>query len=218
MMIRSIALVAGAAFTLGACDVAETFGIGREGPDEFAVLRHAPLSVPPDFRLRPPEPGAVRPQEQPRRESARQTLTGAGGSGGAAKSAGETALLSKMGGAKVDSSFRRRIDEETAEIARKNRRLLDDLIFWGRSRDACDRRRCPGGEQAAARERGPGQAAHRGRDADHPAPVGRRDVDGAGRPPLPAGPFALFRHHRDRRFRARARRDGRGAGRTAPRL
>ena len=130
MTIRSIALAAGAAFALGACDVAQTLGIDREGPDEFAVLRHAPLTVPPDFRLRPPEPGTVRPQEQPRRESARQTLTGTGGSGGAAKSAGETALLSKMGGAKVDSSFRRRIDEETAEIARKNRRLLDDLIFW----------------------------------------------------------------------------------------
>ena len=130
MTIRSIALVAGAAFALGACDVAQTLGIDREGPDEFAVLRHAPLTVPPDFRLRPPEPGTVRPQEQPRRESARQTLTGAGGSGSAAKSAGETALLSKMDGAKVDSSFRRRIDEETAELARKNRRLLDDLIFW----------------------------------------------------------------------------------------
>ena len=130
MMMRSIALLAGAAFALGACDVARTLGIDRQGPDEFAVLRHAPLTVPPDFRLRPPEPGKVRPQELPPRESTRQALTGAAGGGAAARSAGESALLSKMGGAKVDSSFRQRIDEETAEIARKNRRLLDDLIFW----------------------------------------------------------------------------------------
>ena len=130
MTIRSIALVAGAVFALGACDVARTLGIDREGPDEFAVLRHAPLTVPPDFRLRPPEPGTVRPQELPPRESTRQALTGAGASEAAARSAGESALLTKMGGAKVDSSFRRRVDEETAEIARKNRRLLDDLIFW----------------------------------------------------------------------------------------
>ena len=131
MIMRSIALVAGAVFALTACDVAGTLGIDRQGPDEFAVLRHAPLTVPPDFRLRPPDPGAVRPQDLPQRESARQTLTGAGRSeGAAAQSAGESALLSKMGGARVDSNFRRRIDEETAEIARKNRRLLDDLIFW----------------------------------------------------------------------------------------
>ena len=130
MRIRSLALVAGAAVALGACDVARTLGIDREGPDEFAVLRHAPLTVPPDFRLRPPEPGTVRPQELPPREGARQALTGAGAGEAAARSEGESALLTKMGGVKVDSSFRRRIDKETAEIARKNRRLLDDLIFW----------------------------------------------------------------------------------------
>ena len=130
MTIRSLALVAGAVFALGACDVARTLGIDREGPDEFAVLRHAPLTVPPDFRLRPPEPGAVRPQELAPRESTRQTLTGGTASEGAERSAGESVLLSKMGGAQVDSSFRQRIDKETAEIAAKNRRLLDDLIFW----------------------------------------------------------------------------------------
>ena len=33
-------------------------------PDEFAVESRAPLTVPPDFDLRPPEPGAPRPQEK----------------------------------------------------------------------------------------------------------------------------------------------------------
>ncbi len=130
MTIRTIALLAGAAFALGACDVARTLGLEREGPDEFQVLSHAPLTLPPDYRLRPPDPGAVRPQQVAPRDSARQTLTGGEAGGAAARSAGESALLSKVGGAQVDSSFRRRIDEETAEIAEKNRRLLDDLIFW----------------------------------------------------------------------------------------
>ena len=129
MTIRSITLVAGAALALGACDVAKTLGIDREGPDEFQVLRRAPLTVPPDFRLRPPSPGAVRPQEQPPRDRTRQALAGAG-SATETRSDGESALVAKTGGVKVDSSFRRRIDEETAEIAEKNRRLLDDLIFW----------------------------------------------------------------------------------------
>lgn len=35
----------------------------RERPDEFAVQRQAPLVVPPDFALQPPQPGAPRPAE-----------------------------------------------------------------------------------------------------------------------------------------------------------
>jgi hypothetical protein len=34
---------------------------GRDRPDEFAVQRQMPLSVPPDFALTPPQPGAPRP-------------------------------------------------------------------------------------------------------------------------------------------------------------
>ena len=135
MTLRSIALLAGAALALGACDVARTLGIDREGPDEFQVLSHAPLTVPPDFRLRPPDPGAVRPQQLAPKESTQQALTGAGGEAAEARSEGESALLAKMGGPQTDSSFRRRIDEETAEIAEKNRRLIDDLVFW-EDRDA----------------------------------------------------------------------------------
>ena len=130
MILRSLALVAGAVFVLGACDVARTLGIDREGPDEFAVLRHAPLTLPPDYRLRPPEPGAVRPERPLQRDRTRETLTGATASEREALSEGESALISKTGGTKVDSSLRRRIDEETAELARKNRLLLDDLMFW----------------------------------------------------------------------------------------
>ena len=33
----------------------------KNAPDEFAVLRSAPLTLPPDYQLRPPQPGAARP-------------------------------------------------------------------------------------------------------------------------------------------------------------
>lgn len=42
---------------LAACDggtVQETLGISRDGPDEFRVVSRPPLSVPPQFNLRPP--------------------------------------------------------------------------------------------------------------------------------------------------------------------
>ena len=41
----------------------QTLGIEPTSPDEFAVESRAPLTIPPDFNLRPPEPGAGRPQE-----------------------------------------------------------------------------------------------------------------------------------------------------------
>lgn len=47
---------------LAACsggEVRETLGVNHNAPDEFKVLSRPPLSVPPDFNLRPPEPGAA---------------------------------------------------------------------------------------------------------------------------------------------------------------
>ena len=44
---------------LGACGgVRDTLGLAKRSPDEFTVVRKAPLSMPPDFNLRPPTPGA----------------------------------------------------------------------------------------------------------------------------------------------------------------
>jgi hypothetical protein len=46
-------------------DVRDSLGINREAPDEFVVVSRPPLSVPPEFELRPPRPG-----EAPRLPSA----------------------------------------------------------------------------------------------------------------------------------------------------
>jgi hypothetical protein len=50
----------------------------RVGPDEFAVESRAPLTIPPDFDLRPPQPGAPRPQEATPAERARKVIDTAG--------------------------------------------------------------------------------------------------------------------------------------------
>lgn len=45
---------------LVACDnttISETIGMNREAPDEFTVVSRPPLSLPPEFTLRPPRPG-----------------------------------------------------------------------------------------------------------------------------------------------------------------
>ena len=50
----------------------------RVGPDEFAVESRAPLTIPPDYDLRPPQPGAARPQETTAAERARKVIDTAG--------------------------------------------------------------------------------------------------------------------------------------------
>lgn len=86
LVLASAALVAGCAH-------------GRVGnrsrPDEFAVQRQAPLAVPPDFALVPPQPGAPRPAEGTAAQQALDALFG----GPAPRSAAETSLLDRAGAA-----------------------------------------------------------------------------------------------------------------------
>jgi hypothetical protein len=56
----------------------QALGMDRVGPDEFAVESRAPLTVPPEFDLRPPQPGAPRPQEVTAAERARKVIDTAG--------------------------------------------------------------------------------------------------------------------------------------------
>src|SRR5450755_3176733 len=54
--------------------LSRTFGLTHDAPDEFTVVTRAPLSMPPDFTLRPPQPGVARPQEQSERTLAESAL------------------------------------------------------------------------------------------------------------------------------------------------
>ena len=62
----------------GCSDLRMALGMDRVGPDEFAVEARAPLTIPPDFDLRPPQPGAPRPQEVTAAERARKVIDTAG--------------------------------------------------------------------------------------------------------------------------------------------
>ena len=87
-----IILVASGAASLGACGSGGGV-FNRERPDEFAVQRQAPLVVPPDFALTPPQPGAPRPAEGTAAQQALDALFG----GPAPRSAVETSALQRAG-------------------------------------------------------------------------------------------------------------------------
>ena len=62
----------------GCTGLRQIVGLDQPGPDEFAVESRAPLTIPPEFELRPPKPGAPRPQEATAAEKARRAMDTAG--------------------------------------------------------------------------------------------------------------------------------------------
>jgi Protein of unknown function (DUF3035) len=72
------ACLGGASLLSGCTDLKQMVGIDQPMPDEFAVESRAPLTVPPEFDLRPPEPGAPRPQEKSADQQAEQVMEQAG--------------------------------------------------------------------------------------------------------------------------------------------
>ena len=74
----AVACLAGVLLLSGCADFRQVVGLGQNGPDEFAVETRAPLTIPPDFNLRPPQPGAPRPQEVTAAQSAEQVMNTAG--------------------------------------------------------------------------------------------------------------------------------------------
>lgn len=71
-------LLFGATLLSGCSDFKQMIGLDPTMPDEFAVESRAPLTIPPDFSLRPPEPGAPRPQEESSEKQAEQIIEQAG--------------------------------------------------------------------------------------------------------------------------------------------
>jgi len=86
---RKLILSLGAAALVAGCG--SSGGLNRERPYEFAVARNAPLVVPPDFALTPPQPGQASPTATDSRTQAIQALFG----GPAQRSATERQVLSE---------------------------------------------------------------------------------------------------------------------------
>jgi hypothetical protein len=127
-------LLTGTAFSLTACGnsdtLSRTFGLTRDAPDEFMVTTRAPLSMPPDFSLRPPRPGAPRPMEQSERTQAEQALvpqTALGGAQGG-DSPGQDALVQQAGPA-ASNQIRQQVDAD-ARMQQSNTSFVSKLLFW----------------------------------------------------------------------------------------
>lgn len=151
MRIRSVlSLVVGFAAITGLIGCSERsgniLGFEKSSPDEFAVVKRAPLTLPPEFGLRPPRPGAVRPQAVSPRDEAKKSVIG----GSAVKpqrtrrnvraeqqrrigsrSGSEAALLKRTGAIDVNPDIRDIVNREAVGVVNESdESFVDSLLFW----------------------------------------------------------------------------------------
>lgn len=131
------ALMLGAVIALGGCtETRQALGLNKQAPDEFQVVARAPLSLPPDYSLRPPAPGMPRPQEGTTRDQAETAVfggyqqTASAADAPAGSSQGEVALLQSAGATGIDPDIRRLVDQETSSMVEQDEKFIDGLIFW----------------------------------------------------------------------------------------
>jgi hypothetical protein len=130
-------LIIGAIGLSGCENAKEVIGLTKQAPDEFAIVTRAPLSIPPQFGLRPPKPGAARPQETSPTTKARSILLRNSGRKGQASvatsgkfSSGEAAFLKRAGALNVDPLIRRQVNVESSALADADKSVLRKVIFW----------------------------------------------------------------------------------------
>jgi hypothetical protein len=126
----------------GSGTVRETLGINRSAPDEFRVVSRPPLSVPPQFNLRPPSVTAESPTVIPADSQAKALVLGKEHAGGdvirldanaaptavvpvsssplgaaqaGGKSAAESQFLQNVGASKADPNVRQALVEKDVQ-------------------------------------------------------------------------------------------------------
>jgi hypothetical protein len=147
-MMRSLVLpltcAAAASFMLAGCSIFDNLGGAKKvSPDEFKIVSHSPLTMPPNAELRPPRPGEPRPQETSPADQAKEALSPAlagrvqaqgkapaGPPAGAPGDSSEQALIAKAAAGGSDPNIRSQVNRDTRVLAEKDNTWIDSLIFW----------------------------------------------------------------------------------------
>lgn len=155
--ITTTLLIGGALALTTACASGSNDGRRAGVPDEFRVVKKAPLTVPPEYSLRPPERGSVRPAEV---DTVRQDRILAFGTDiGTDASAVEKELIRRAGAIAVSPIIRETIDYDEAGLLRKGRDISDAVTGYTGSEEelaAAAEDNATGGEEVII-ERGNGR-------------------------------------------------------------
>ena len=125
----------GAVELLSACESArKVFSGDKNAPDEFAVYSRPPLSLPPEYKLRPPKPGEKFQRGDSSVTVAKQAIVGQALNRRRPPkvegSPGIMALLRETGGLTATPDIRATINEEASILSTQDQAFVDKLIFW----------------------------------------------------------------------------------------
>lgn len=139
-MKTALMALAASSLLLGGCSALRG---GKSAPDEFAIVKQAPLVMPPDFSMRPPRPGAPRPTDLGAQGQAIEALFGQGAAV-PPRSAGEQALLDKAGASKAAPDIRSTLRDDGTMVADKGVFLKEILATESGVKNADDVSITPG--------------------------------------------------------------------------
>jgi hypothetical protein len=134
--LRAAALVVVAAVGVAGCDsIRDAAGMEKSAPDEFAVLTKAPLTIPPDYNLRPPRPGAVPTNQTEPTDTAQMALFGSDPATVASQlpdtySEGEKLLLAYAHIQNADPAIRQHLASDHKAMVGADDSFTNDILFW----------------------------------------------------------------------------------------
>ncbi len=120
-------LVLSATLALPGITACSSLSNGTGSPDEFRVVTKAPLVVPPEYSLRPPQTGQAQPTEVSVDGAASTAAFGT--TLGVDASASERALVGIADANAVNPVVRAQVDYEQAKIIRKSPSISDRIMF-----------------------------------------------------------------------------------------
>ena len=130
------ALIVAASLVSGCAEVRDAAGRAKKSPDEFQIMTRPPLSLPPNFTLTPPTPGAPRPQDGSTDQQAKAKILGRAPQNMEIKpslanlSAGETALRRALALGHATDDIRGVVDQESTGFVYEKRYLIDKILDW----------------------------------------------------------------------------------------
>ena len=120
---------------MGCSSIRNAAGLGKEGPDEFAVVTKQPLVIPPEYNLRPPRDGAP-PTNQVAPTDAAQSALFDNDPATAAKyvtgdfSQAEKLLLAQTGAVNTDPAIRQEVASDGRAMEAADDTFTQKVLFW----------------------------------------------------------------------------------------
>lgn len=132
-LVAALAVSVTAATLLTGCeDARKALTQTKAAPDEFEVYTRAPLTMPPDYGLRPPSDGRAEVEADDTKQQARRVLLNNAQRPTQAIHAatpGTSALLARAGAQHAEPGIRDTVERETSAYAQEDLRFLEKLMY-----------------------------------------------------------------------------------------